>query len=403
MQYGKDKQKVRCSIQNEGSRGYRQRRGRNRAIMPRAANLALSSGKMGQKIQRWHPWGDGKQRERTGAASRETSGQGRRVDDADRSVKKNRSLETTEEKRKFVRSQWPQLGSIEAACKIIDLAVSTFYYHPKESAVEKAQQEAEIRDLIEKVQAEFPFYGYRRVHEYMERKYGITVNKKKLLGIMQKYGLKALIWRGFKVKTTDSKHSHGYAPNLLPGMSINGPNQVWVADITYIRVLTGFVYLAAILDLFSRKIVGWALSERIDANLCLEALKHAVITRRPQSGLIHHSDRGIQYACNEYQDYLRDHEIVPSMSAKGYCYDNAFMESWFKTLKAEEVYLTEYENYEDAKKRLPEFIEAVYNSKRIHSGISYLAPDEFEELWEKGMLTKMGIQPELNLPRNPSK
>lgn len=232
---------------------------------------------------------------------------------------------------------------------------------------------------------------------------GVTVNKKKLANIMRKYGLKALIWRGFKVKTTDSNHKFGYAKNLLPGMQIDGPNQFWVADITYIRVLTGFVYLAAILDLFSRRIVGWAISEKIDHELCLAALKHAVDRRRPAPGLIHHSDRGVQYACDAYQQYLRDHEIVPSMSAKGYCYDNAFMESWFKTLKAEEVYLTEYENFDEVKKRLPEFIEAVYNSKRLHSGISYLAPEEFEELWAKGKLEKMGIQTVLNLPGNSSK
>jgi transposase InsO family protein len=229
------------------------------------------------------------------------------------------------------------------------------------------------------------------------------VNKKKLLGIMRKYGLKALIWRGFKVKTTDSNHKHGYAPNRLPGLEVDGPNQVWVADITYIRVLTGFVYLAAILDLFSRRVVGWAISQKIDHELCLAALKHAVQTRRPRAGLIHHSDRGVQYACTEYVQYLRDHEIVPSMSAKGYCYDNAFMESWFKTLKAEEVYLTEYENFEEAQKRLPEFIEAVYNNKRMHSGISYTTPVEYEELWKKGMLQKLGIQSVLNLPGKPSK
>lgn len=253
------------------------------------------------------------------------------------------------------------------------------------------------------MQAEFPFYGYRRVHEHLERRLNITVNKKKLLAIMRKHGLKALIWRGFKVKTTDSNHKFGYARNLLPGMQVDGPNQVWVADITYIRVLTGFVYLAAILDLFSRRVVGWAISEKIDHELCLAALKHAVEARRPTAGLIHHSDRGVQYACDAYQQYLRDNEITPSMSAKGYCYDNAFMESWFKTLKAEEVYLTEYESYDEVKKRLPEFIEAVYNRKRLHSGISYLAPEEFEELWAKGKLKKMGIQTVLNLPGNSSK
>jgi putative transposase len=220
---------------------------------------------------------------------------------------------------------------------------------------------------------------------------------------MRKYGLKALIWRGFKVKTTDSNHAFGYARNLLPGMTIDGPNQVWVADITCIRVLTGFVYLAAVLDLFSRRVVGWAISRKIDHELCLAALKHAVETRRPVAGLIHHSDRGVQYACDAYQQFLRGHEMVPSMSAKGYCYDNAFMETWFKTLKAEEVYLTEYESYEDAKTRLPEFIEAVYNSKRMHSALSYRSPAEYEKLWKKGMLGKLGIQAVLNLPGNPSK
>jgi len=161
-------------------------------------------------------------------------------------------LETTEDRRRFVRDHWAELGSVEGACDTVGLAVSSYYYKAKTDSVEKARQEAEIRDLIEKVQAEFPFYGYRRVYQHLKRKLGITVNKKKLLGIMKKYGLKALIWRGFKVKTTDSNHKFGYAKNLLPGMRVDGPNQVWVADIPYIRVLTGFVYLAAILDLFSR-------------------------------------------------------------------------------------------------------------------------------------------------------
>jgi transposase InsO family protein len=219
---------------------------------------------------------------------------------------------------------------------------------------------------------------------------------------MRKYGLKALIWRGFKVKTTDSKHDHGYAPNLLPGMKITGLNQVWVADITYIRILTGFVYLAAILDLYSRKVVGWAISLKIDAELCLRALDDAIASRRPGPGLIHHSDRGVQYACGEYRSRLQDNEIVASMSAKGYCYDNAFMESWFKTLKAEEVYLTEYETIEDVLKAVPRFIEAVYNEKRSHSSLGYLSPVEFEQLAAKGLLAKHGIDPVMQLPGNPS-
>ncbi len=148
----------------------------------------------------------------------------------------------------------------------------------------QAAEEAELRDRIEAVQAEFPFYGYRRVHWHLERHCGLTVNEKKLLRIMRKHGLRALIWRGFKVKTTDSAHGHGYAPNLLPGLTVDGPNRVWVSDITYIRILTGFVYLAAILDLFSRKVVGWAISLRLTSELCLAALRRAVNERRPAPG-----------------------------------------------------------------------------------------------------------------------
>ncbi len=219
---------------------------------------------------------------------------------------------------------------------------------------------------------------------------------------MREFGLKALIWRGFKVKTTDSNHSHGYAPNRLPGMRITGINQIWVTDLTYIRILTGFVYLAAMLDLYSRRIVGWAISMRLDAELCLEALNDALEKRKPAPGLIHHSDRGVQYACERYRNRLHKSGIVSSMSAKGYCYDNAFMESWFKTLKAEEVYLTEYETLEDVLKNVPNFIENVYNKKRLHSSLNYFSPEEFEELAQKRQLGKHGIESVMQLPGNPS-
>lgn len=282
------------------------------------------------------------------------------------------------------------------------MSVSTFYYQPKTDPMRKQARDAETRDLIEKVQAEFPFYGHRRIHEHLEKVMGVTLNKKKILRVMGEYGLKTLIWKGFKVKTTDSDHDLGYAPNLLPGRVVTGINQIWVADITYIRILTGFVYLAAILDLFSRRVIGWAISKRINAQLCLAALKMAVETRNPPKGCIHHSDRGVQYASVDYREFCRKSGLELSMSANGYCYDNAFMESWFKTLKAEEVYLCEYETYNDVIDRVPKFIEAVYNAKRLHSSLGYLSPNEFEFLFENGLLEKHGVQPVINLTGKPS-
>lgn len=256
-------------------------------------------------------------------------------------------METAAEKRRYVNNNFEKCGSVSKACKAVGLSISSYYYKPKEATLEHDRRDADVRGLTEKVRAKVPFYGYRRTHEYLGRCYGLTVNKKRILRIMRKYGLRAPIWRGFKVKTTDSAHLYGHAKNLLPGLKVTDVNQGWVSDITYIRILTGFVHLAVILDLFSRKVVGWAISKRIDSALCLQALDDAIEKRQPRAGLIHHSDRGVQYACDEYRQRLQDHEITPSMSAKGYCDDNAFMESWFKTLKAEEVYLTEYETIHD--------------------------------------------------------
>jgi putative transposase len=193
---------------------------------------------------------------------------------------------------------------------------------------------------------------------------------------MTKYDLRPITWRTF-IRTTNSRHAFPVHPNRIKNRQVRAVNQVWVSDITYIRIRSSFVYLAAILDLYSRKIVGWAISRRIDTELCLTALRMA-LEDRPAQGCIHHSDRGVQYASADYVGLLRDYGLQISMSAKGNPYDNAFMESFYKTLKYEEVHLWNYETYDDVIDRLPFFIEEVYNRKRLHSSIGYVPPTEFE-------------------------
>jgi transposase InsO family protein len=205
---------------------------------------------------------------------------------------------------------------------------------------------------------------------------GLQVNEKRVRRVMKKFGLKPITWRTF-VRTTDSRHARPVYPNLVKNRPVCTINEVWVADITYIRVRSSFVYLAAILDLYSRRIIGWAISKHIDTELCVTALQMALETRRSH-GCIHHSDRGVQYASATYVALLRQHGLQISMSAKGNPYDNAFMESFYKTLKYEEVHLGNYETYDDVIDRLPFFLEEVYNRKRLHSSIGYVPPIEFE-------------------------
>jgi transposase InsO family protein len=257
------------------------------------------------------------------------------------------------------------------------LGRSTYYYRLRQKSMVAKKEEADLRDRIEQIVVEFARYGYRRV-TYQLRREGWKVNHKRVARMMREQSLQCQIKRRW-VKTTHSDHRFRIYPNLLRGLEVRRRNQVWVADITYIRILTGFLYLAVVLDLFSRRVIGWALSEQIDAELTLAALRMALEERGAVGGCIHHSDRGVQYACHAYVEELKAAGMGISMARKGNPYDNAAAESFMKTLKYEEVYLWDYQSLEDVKRRLPYFLQEVYNHKRLHSALGYVTPEEFEQ------------------------
>jgi putative transposase len=235
----------------------------------------------------------------------------------------------------------------------------------------------ELRDAIQKIAVEMPAYGYRRITQQLRRQKRV-VNGKRVLRIMREDNLLCLRKRSF-VRTTDSNHTLRVYPNLAKELKVSGLNQLWVADITYIRLHSEFVYLAVILDAYSRRVIGWALGKRIEAGLAVAALKMALRRGRVKPGLVHHSDRGVQYASGIYTDLLTAQGIGISMSRRGNPYDNAKAESFMKTLKYEEVHRTEYSDFQDAHRQIRRFIESVYNKKRLHSALGYLPPVEFEE------------------------
>lgn len=257
---------------------------------------------------------------------------------------------------------------------MMEMPRSTYYYQPK-----KRDREALIVG-IEAIVVEFSGYGYRRVTKELKRR-GTHVNSKVIRRLMRERGLGCKQKKGFVVHTTDSNHPYPIYPNRVKDLIVTRLNQVWISDITYVRILRGFAYLAAILDKLSRKVIGYAVSRMINRALTLDALKMAVKNRRPEPGCIHHSDRGVQYAAHEYVDYLKEHKFEISMSAKGNPYDNAMAESFMKTYKYEEVYLSDYETFEDVWRNAARFIEDVYNGKRLHSSIGYVPPNEFEAQW----------------------
>jgi transposase InsO family protein len=255
--------------------------------------------------------------------------------------------------------------------------MSTYYYDPKKTRAQQEEEDANIRGKIEQIRVDLKRAGYRPLLRHLKRS-GVYIGETKLRRIMKKFELHIKSKKQFVV-TTDSNHDCLVHPNLLEEMTIDGINQVWTADITYIRIANGFVYLAVILDLFSRKVIGYSISKRIDRDLTISALRMALMRRLPPPGVIHHSDRGVQYLCDDYVELLGNNGFHISCSRKGNPYDNAWTESFMKTLKYEEIYMGHYETYLDVVENLPHFIEEIYNKKRLHSSLGYLPPEEFEE------------------------
>jgi putative transposase len=267
--------------------------------------------------------------------------------------------------------------SVSAACQTLELARATYYRHQLQVA-QAIDPDVDLRDRIQHLAVEWPSYGYRRMTAALQRE-GVIVNRKRVLRLMREDNLLCLRKQRFKIVTTDSGHGLPIYPNLAKDFVPDAPDQLWVADITYIRLAREFVYLAVVLDAFSRRVLGWELSRRIDTALTLSALRMAISDRKPTAGrLIHHSDRGVQYASKDYIDLLGEHGTTVSMSRRATPQDNAFAESFMKTLKYEEVYMTEYDNLADARRQIGHFLEEVYNQKRLHSALGYLPPAEFE-------------------------
>ncbi len=255
-------------------------------------------------------------------------------------------------------------------CRVLDVTPSSHYYQPV------ARDDSALRAAIEAVTGRWPTYGYRRVTAELKRA-GWRVNHKRVARLMAAMDVQVKRQRAYK-QTTDSQHDEPRFPNLVRDLTVVRPDQVWVADITYIRLARGFVYLAVVMDVFTRAIRGWELSRDLDRSLTVTALLRALRQGRPE---VHHSDQGVQYAAQEYVGHLRGVAAAISMSDAGAAWQNGYAERLMRTIKEEEVYLSEYEDYDDALRQLGHFLDDVYMHKRIHSALGYLTPVEFQSLW----------------------
>ena len=271
--------------------------------------------------------------------------------------------------------------SIERMCERVRVSRASFYRSLREQR--PREEEMEVRSAIQQIALEHRRrYGYRRISRELRRR-GMPVNHKRVLRMMREDNLLAVQPRAFMI-TTDSDHGFEVYLNLARRMKLTGMNQLWVADITYLRLKAEFVYLGVILDGYSRKMVGWALDRTLGSRLVVAALRQAIAKRRPPPGLVHHSDRGVQYACTEYVSILQQQGMIPSMSRPANPYDNASCESFLKTLKREEIYANRYEDLEHLRTNIEDFIERYYNRCRLHSALGYRSPEEFEKQSEQG-------------------
>jgi putative transposase len=271
---------------------------------------------------------------------------------------------------------------LAAMCRVLEVTRGGYYAWERRREQPPGPRQRRREELAREIRAAHAdsrcTYGSPRVYRELKAK-GVAACENTVAKVMREQGIRSIVRKRFKARTTDSSHPHPVAPNLLDrDFAAPAPDRKWAADITYIATGQGWLYLAAVIDLCSRRVVGWAMADHLRAELCTEALDMALKRRRPGRGLVHHSDRGVQYACGDYRGLLRSQGIRCSMSRRGDCYDNAVAESFFKTLKVELVYHEHYATREQARRSVFEYVEVFYNRRRLHSSLGYVSPEQFE-------------------------